>query len=159
MMDGKEFLAEQWKGIVGYPSYEVSSHGRVRRIVKGHHLAAGDSPKQHTTEDGYKCVALGNHIPFKVADLVASSFLGPKPNGYQTHHIDEDKTNNWVYNLKYVPTSEHLRDYKLKKLTVTQIEKVKALRTCGINTKEVAKLTGLSVGLISNIVTGKREAK
>lgn len=156
-MERKEFLNEEWRGIEGFPSYQVSSHGRVRRVTEGRHLQAGELISQNTTEDGYKYVSIGSHVLFKVADLVACAFIGAKPKGFQTHHIDKDKSNNWLYNLAYVERRSHMSAHKRIPLTAKQIEAIKLLRSAGKSTRQIAEMSGLSTGLISNIMTGKRK--
>lgn len=46
----------------------------------------------------------------KIHRLVANSFLGPRPAGLDTLHIDGDKTNNAVTNLRYGTRSENELD-------------------------------------------------
>jgi hypothetical protein len=62
--------------------------------------------QQKISKDGYCTVKLVNDDnevkTFFVHDLVAMSFIGPCPKGHKVHHIDGNKTNNYVKNLKYV---------------------------------------------------------
>jgi hypothetical protein len=49
---------------------------------------------------------------YKVHQLVAEAFLGPRPDGYVVYHIDEDATNNVPDNLKYTTRAENCRSPK-----------------------------------------------
>lgn len=45
----------------------------------------------------------------RIHQLVAEYFIGEKPQGFQIHHIDENRQNNTVKNLEYVSPKEHYR--------------------------------------------------
>jgi hypothetical protein len=105
------FLAEQWKGIVGYPEYEVSTHGRVRRITAGKGAQAGYVLACTIGSSGYRMTRLHSATVY-IYDLVASTFLGPKPINCELHHLDEDKTNDWIYNLEYKEIRKHRSEHK-----------------------------------------------
>ena len=52
----------------------------------------------------------GRHRPYHVHYLVTSTFLGPKPSGMETRHLDGNATNNAVSNLVYGTKSENTLD-------------------------------------------------
>lgn len=96
---------EDWRSIAGWENYEVSSLGRVRRgsrllaqtwtgTVGKQYLACNlsDAPRRKTA---------------RVHCLVAEAFLGPKPAGFDTAHLDGDRENNSLANLAYVTPSEN----------------------------------------------------
>ena len=104
------FVGEQWLSIPGFPRYEVSSHGRVRRIVSSSQGPAGSILPGGIDEDGYRHTTLTNSAgktTFKTSKLVLSTFEGPAPEGYVVHHLDKDKSNDWLYNLKYIECMTH----------------------------------------------------
>ena len=83
-----------WKGIEGYPNYEVSNTGCVRNIKRGSELRPGFN-KRH----GYLHVNLCNNgavKTFKIHKLVASAFLGPA-NGQDVDHINNDCSISWCF--------------------------------------------------------------
>ncbi len=100
---------EIWLPVEGYPLYHVSNHGRVRgprKMLK---------PWDH--RDGYVKVNLyvdGKKSPKTVHPLVAHAFIGPRPEGLEVHHKDEDKLNNHVDNLEYV-TSQYNCEFSQSK--------------------------------------------
>jgi hypothetical protein len=111
--------AEEWRPVVGFPGYEVSSFGRVRsldRISGGrhHHAVKGRMLTQtRKPNDGYLSVPLcrnGQQSTINVHRVVSEAFLGPRPADYDTCHNDGDKTNNAVTNLRYDTRGANLLD-------------------------------------------------
>lgn len=62
--------------------------------------------------NGYRKTAIGENptVSVYVHHSVAEAFLGPRPNGMQIRHLDGDKLNNRVGNLRYGTPSENVRD-------------------------------------------------
>jgi hypothetical protein len=95
---------EIWKEVVGYEGiYQVSNLGRIKSLKFGKEKIL----KKTIDNRGYYVVNL--HInrkqkTFNVHQIVASSFLNHKPNGYEfvVDHINDDKLNNQVSNLQIV---------------------------------------------------------
>jgi hypothetical protein len=97
----------EWKAIPGYPGYEVSNTGDVRRgdrVLKGTVL---------TQPSGYKQVLVdlckyGTKTKCTVSRLVAKAFI-PNPDNLPTvDHIDRVSTNNHVSNLRWA--SYHMQN-------------------------------------------------
>ncbi|WCF57249.1 HNH endonuclease [Bacteroides phage PhiCrAssBcn23] len=95
---------ENWKVIVEYPSYSISSLGRVRNNNTNRIL------KAVSNTSGYLQVRLykeGQYKSFIVHQLVATHFL-PVPSGdLELNHIDEDKLNNRWDNLEWIPHKDN----------------------------------------------------
>ncbi|OBB89648.1 hypothetical protein A5781_00070 [Mycobacterium sp. 852002-30065_SCH5024008] len=93
---------ERWRFIPGFPSHEVSDHGRVRKILR-----------QHPSE-GYPAVTLRERgRPAKrvrVHTLVLLAFRGPRPDGMEALHRDDIGWNNRLSNLRWGSRSENVRD-------------------------------------------------
>lgn len=111
---------EIWKVIENYPNYEVSNLGRVRNIQTKHIL----NPR--ITNRGYYRVALydgnktfinkrhGKDIPIHL--LVLSAFV-PKPKGnYEVDHINLNKFDNRLENLRWVTRKENLKSRSTSRL-------------------------------------------
>lgn len=113
---------EQWKPIPQYEGmYEVSDHGQVRSIDRtvvdknGKRIALpGKLLKPGTNELGYLRVALSKEgvvRSCKVHQLVALAFIGPRPQGTETCHTNDIRTDNRPINLRYDSHSENARDH------------------------------------------------
>jgi hypothetical protein len=101
-----EMEAEQWHPITGFAAYSVSDFGRVRNDQSGKVL----SP---STANGYKFVGLCNQgvrTNCRVHRLVVQEFVGPIPEGMEVDHIDRNRANNNVSNLRIVSKSENMRN-------------------------------------------------
>lgn len=95
---------EVWKLIPGYPCYEVSDLGNIRRIEFTHKNPAGFVPKQTIGSDGRLRVTLyenGRQDKYCVHQLVMLAFKGPTPKGLEIRHLDGDHRHNAVTNLEF----------------------------------------------------------
>lgn len=171
-------MIEVWKTIPDFQAYEVSNFGRVRskqrRIrfvdktgrerwrVKEEKIIA--TQKQN---GGYIIAHL--HIDNvrkarTVHSLVATTFLGPRPQGSDVCHNDGNRTNNGLTNLRYATRKENQKD-RLEhgtfyasatqaKLTPRQIKRIRALK--GVFTQVVlAKKYNVHYKTINKILNGK----
>ncbi len=104
---------EKWVPVVGYEGiYDVSDHGRVRRMKAGQGAVAGKILKSCINTGGYPQIQLrknGAMHTISLHRLVASSFIGPCPSGKEINHLDGDKTHNYPYNLEYTTHKENHR--------------------------------------------------
>lgn len=94
----------QWKNIPGWPKYQVSDEGGVRRVRQDNNWLAGKI-LQPGPANGYlnihlyrdsKCHSYGVHT------LVCLAFHGPRPtHKHQVAHFNGDKTDNRITNLRW----------------------------------------------------------
>lgn len=104
-------MGEIWKDIPGHEGrLQASDFGRVRslRVLKAR-------PRRNV---GYLSVGLSGTSSGYVHDLVAKTFIGPKPPGFTVNHRDGNKVNNIPANLEYVTqgqNNEHALIIGLKK--------------------------------------------
>lgn len=91
-------MMEQWKPIDEFPIYSVSNYGRVRNDTTGNILLGSYD------RDGYRQVIIcygGKQYNRRVCRLVAIAFIPNPENLPQVNHKDEDKENDYVYNLEW----------------------------------------------------------
>ncbi len=103
---------EEWRPIQGFPRYEVSSLGNVRgKFGKLLNLA--------TNRDGYKYITLHGEQKktVRVHRLVASAFLPNPDNKPTVDHMNRDRSDNRLENLRYASWREqNLNAVKTTKL-------------------------------------------
>jgi hypothetical protein len=101
-MEGIEQV-EEWRGINNCPDYEISRNGHVRNRITGDIL--------HTTiaNTGYRIVSLGRFHSKQIHRLLAEAFIGPVE-GMEVDHIDRNRTNNDLANLRIVSHSANQRN-------------------------------------------------
>ena len=103
---------EQWRLIDGYDNYEISSHGRVR-INKTSKIL---SLKYET--NGYVRIGLTKDKKqkyFNIHRLVAFAFLEKKDEDIEVDHIDHNRSNNMLDNLRWTTKSGNLRNASMSK--------------------------------------------
>jgi hypothetical protein len=133
---------EEWIPIPGYEEYEVSTYGNVRH---------GDKVlKRRLDTRGYPYVGL-YHNPkqrnFTIHRLVAMMFIMNPDNLPQVDHIDRNKNNNHVSNLRWVSCELNMSNRGVmsnNKLGEKNISKAKyGYRVCiqrnSINTEKTFK--------------------
>lgn len=98
---------EQWKEIEGFPDYEISNLGRVKRATPACQTAIGRILCPWEQSWGYLQVTLnGKHK--RVHILVLNAFIGKCPEGYEGNHKDGNKKNNRIDNLEWITPSENM---------------------------------------------------
>jgi hypothetical protein len=105
---------EIWKTIEDYPQYSVSSFGKISSTLSG-----GLISQTRVDSGGYPTVTLhtGEGKPHRksIHTLVAKAFL-PKVEGKQfVNHIDKNRRNNYVSNLRYVTPQESNRRNRISR--------------------------------------------
>jgi protein-L-isoaspartate O-methyltransferase len=166
---------EIWKPVVGYETvYEVSSWGRIRRLVTVKGRNAGDFVNGGKRADGYINIMLckgGEATSRLMHQIVMDAFVGPCPEGMEINHRhpDGDKSRNWLSNLEYTTSPENNRDqierrpsnynrgdvHPRSKLTRSQIPGIKERIRSGEDSASIAEAFGVTAGTISAIASGK----
>jgi len=169
------------KPIPNFPDYYITSTGIVLSKMK---RANQSKPKEFRTlatwlSFGYKTIRLQrNKKAYKrfVHRLVLEAFVGNSPRGYQCRHLDNDKLNNNLSNLKWGTRSENQKDriihgtdnrgeqHPLSKLNKKQVFEIRRLgtQTKGIkkidkggNYKSIAKKFNIAPSTVGQIVRGE----
>jgi hypothetical protein len=108
--------AEKWAPIPRYEGIcEVSDRGRVRSLdrMTGNRWARGALKKTWLNDQGYLLVVLcknGGNERVSVHALVLEAFVGPRPAGMVTRHLNGDSQDNRLENLTYGTQRENLLD-------------------------------------------------
>jgi len=115
-----------WKTIDGFPDYEISSSGQVRRLTTNGRAKAGTILKTHLRV-GYQSVCLTardrSRPRLYIHHLVADHFLPPRPSPkHEVAHNDGTRTNSDASNLRWATRRENMAD-KLKHGTHQTCEK------------------------------------
>ena len=104
MEQGDDLDDKQWKHIKDYDKYQISNYGLVRHIQTNRVLKPG------IRGDGRFFVILCNddgHKSASIHKLVADAFLDKVENKPYIDHIDCNRLNNHVVNLRYVNNQEN----------------------------------------------------
>lgn len=109
-------MTEAWKAVVGFEgAYEVSDLGRVRSLRRsytrrnrwGGYETRWTTPrilKFGRTEGGYLQAHFhvdGDHVAQTVHAVVLTAFIGPRPPATEGLHLNHNKADNRLVNLKW----------------------------------------------------------
>lgn len=114
-------MKEIWRDIKGYKNYQVSNLGRIKSLKRNvpftnrwgqriTHLQKERILKAKKQFNGYLAISLSNngeHKTYLVHRLVAEAFILKTDNKSQVDHINGDKTDNRVENLRWVTPKEN----------------------------------------------------
>lgn len=124
--------------------------------------------KPKLQKNGYMTIQIANQ-KYYIHRLVMESHLGRKLEDYETvHHINGDKTDNRIDNLRIMSKKEHLRLHakennlgksnigkEPKNKTSIEIRKqIKELRNNGYLLKDICSITGLSYPTVIKYTKG-----
>lgn len=113
-------MSVEWRPIEGYENYSVSNTGLVKNTKSGRVLAL------KTTHDGYYVVNLCSHgeqKTVKVHRLVAIAFIPNPEKLYAVDHINLNKFDNRVENLRWLSIADNNRVYRKEQLSEEKKEK------------------------------------
>lgn len=116
-----ESQTEEWREVLGAAHrYEVSSLGRVRSYAKG----APRILRGTVAVNGYRMFSIVPHGPTYAHHLVCTAFFGERPLNAVTRHLNGDRLDNRVANLRWgsplensLDTVSHGHNVQAKRLT------------------------------------------
>lgn len=122
-------VIETWRWVVGYEGkYQVSDLGNLRSWSAGNGRPgckpSEPKPMKPTPNySGYRVVSLGDGTGKKKQHrlhcLVLEAFVGPRPEGFQGCHHDDDKGNNRLSNLAWKSVGDNTCDRSVNDRTAS----------------------------------------
>lgn len=114
-------MEEIWKTIEGYETYSVSTFGNVRNNKTGKILKSCKNCNNQLRVTLYK-----NDIKttFSTYQLLAKAFIPNPENKEQVDHIDNDKLNNHLTNLRWATNGENQRNTKIPSINTSGVKGV-----------------------------------
>ncbi len=162
-------MIEIWAKIKNYPAYEVSTLGKIKRVIPDYMGRVGLlHPVTYKGENGYKRIMLyPDRKIFFVHRLVAEAFVGKSSK--QINHKNGIKDDNRLENLEWCTAKENtahadkmgLRNVRgsknsTSKLKEEQVLKIRRTYSFRNNTqKMLAKKYGVCLSTIAQIIRRK----
>lgn len=138
------------------PGYYVVENGDVYSLHTNTYMTG-------VIDKGYLTLCLtnklGKQVYPRVHRLVAMAFIPNPENKPEVDHIDGNKLNNYLENLRWAWPYENIsyareKGLRPKSLTDEQIHRICQLLENGYKTKDIAQMLNISRGLIQNIKSG-----
>lgn len=114
--EGRQPLEELWRPIPGYPAYEISNYGQIKRLKMPDSLGRNYRPEKNLKvidHSGQMIVELfneGQGRQYAVHILVLTIFDRVPIKGEWGLHWDDDHTNNYIGNLRWGTPKENSQD-------------------------------------------------
>jgi len=153
-----------WEDVIDFPNYIISDKGEVFSVYKKGYKSI------LTDRGGYQYVLLwknNKQTHHLIHRLVLTAFVGLCPVGMEACHLDGNKSNNYLNNLKWATKKEN-ESHKIRhgthnkgsrhnmaKLTEDDVLKIKELCGLGKIQSIVAKQFDVSQATIGMIMSGR----
>lgn len=159
---------EEWRPCPDFPNYSASNLGRIRRDTgfgnPGPPRIMNRETKRYKGYPRVRTSIKGHASHHLVHRMVANAWLGPRPENMTVDHIDENKENAAVSNLRYVTPRENLRashrsgtraKSMKRALTDDQARAAYWRVRNGERQKDVAENVGISSCMLGHILRGR----
>lgn len=112
-----------WESIPGFPGYEITRSGRVRswwsvQTKRGVRLDRPQELRPHITGRGYTAFSVrvkgSGTRAIGVHRLLLTAFRRPPKDGEVGRHLDGDKTNNLLENLRWGSTRDNVLEDEIR---------------------------------------------
>ena len=163
---------EVWKPVIGYEGvYSVSNLGRVRRDAPACGASVGSIVKHWISTHRYATVALSYKsrvVHRSVHTLVLEAFVGPRPRNMGCRHLDGNRLNPRLDNLRWGTQTENEKDKVLHgtttrgahngqaRLSEEDVRQIQVMLKQGKVQQRIADHFGVGRGCVSKISTGRR---
>lgn len=166
--------ATEYRTVVGYPYYKIGNNGEVWSCLcktgtgRSHRgwlrLASYIDKKGYVRYSLRKKPGDRNQISYGLHKLLMDAFVGPRPDGYECRHIDDNKLNNDLSNLAWGTHAENTEDrdrngktlkgekHPLAKLTEEKVRDIRRRSANGESRKSIAQDYGINPGSIASII-------
>lgn len=163
--------AAEWRTIPGWPEYQASDTGAVRRVGSATGARVGRILRQlPNKKTSYLSVCLSRYpsqVRIDVHRLVAMTFLGPQPSSdHLVAHNDGSRTNNRASNLRWATQRDNLRDCRvhgtaligarnpMTHLDDIDVKAIRRMKVVGIPRQVIADGFGLHKRTVFSILAG-----
>lgn len=164
--------AEKWLSVADYAGYEISDLGRVRswRCPGKNRFSRRRKPYirkliPNDPKGGYLAVMLcpGGKRKKKLKQvhvLVLEAFVGARPEGWETRHLDGDVINNRLSNLAWGDRPSQLEDQRRhgtlgRRLTRSRAEEIRRRSAAGTSDDDLALEFNVGFATIVRIRRGR----
>lgn len=145
---------ERWRKVPDWP-YEVSDQGRVRRSEGCSGTFAGRVLSAYVDAYGYERLLLssdGESKMFRVHRLVLLAFEGTRPEDHEVDHINGNRRDNRLENLRWLPRLEN-RGAKLSERQVADMRELYDARD--VSYSDLAERYGVGETTVGNVIRGE----
>lgn len=138
---------ENWRDVVGYEGlYEVSDLGRVRKMSLVAQLPEYLNHKFYPTVNLYRC---GKNRNIVVHRIVAQTWLPNPDNKPCVDHINGDKSDNRVLNLRWATYGENCQNTRVRRDNSSGYKGVSFHKATGKYSAQIQCVKKLHIGLFT----------